>query len=43
MRLVKDGDVFVSDNENWLSAYKENGYVEEKEEPKAEPKKTTKK
>lgn len=42
MRLVKDGDVFISDNENWLEAYIENGYVEEMEEPKATPKKTTK-
>lgn len=36
MRLVKGSDVIELVNENWISAYKEAGYVEEAE-PKAEP------
>lgn len=40
MRLVKNNDVFVTDNENVIDAYKEAGYIEEAEPVKAEaPKK----
>lgn len=41
MRLVKDGLVMVTENENVISAYKEAGYIEEAE-VKPEPPKTKK-
>ena len=37
MRLVKDSDVIVTDNENVISAYLEAGYVEEVEVKKPQP------
>lgn len=37
MKLVKDGDIFISNDEDFIEAYKQNGYVEV-EEVKAPPK-----
>lgn len=41
MRLVKDGNVFVTDNENIIPAFLEAGWVEEEAPVKEAPKKPT--
>ena len=43
MKLVKNGDTFVTDNENLIVAFKEAGYKEEVEVKEVVEKKTTKK
>ena len=43
MKLVKNGDTFETDDESFISAYKEAGYVEEVEVKEVVEKKTTKK